>query len=245
VSPTLVVQHEDHAPLGALEAPLLERGLELCVWRPDRGDPVPVTLDEVDAIVSLGGHPHPDQDDRHPWLGVQRALLRDALAAGVPTLGVCLGAQLVAQAAGAQAGPAPEGEVGWVEVDTEPAARDDRLFADLPTRFPALEWHHYRFALPPGATLLARTPRAIQAFRSGANAWGVQFHVEADEPIIADWLVRGREEMLAYGVDPARVAADTAANAAGYAAVARALALRFGDAVAEFTAARAVATAGA
>jgi GMP synthase (glutamine-hydrolysing) len=108
-------------------------------------------------------------------------------------LGVCLGGQLVAKAAGAWVGRASEPEIGWHEVELTPAAARDPLFARLPQRFEALQWHYYAFAVPEGATELARSPFCSQAFRLGDLAWGVQFHPEVTLAMVEQWLEEPEE----------------------------------------------------
>ena len=97
---------------------------------------------------------------------------RGALASGVPVLGVCLGAQMLARAAGAWVGPAPAPEIGWFEVELTPAGRDDSVLGALPARTQAFQWHHYTFAVPEGGTELARSEACTQAFRARAARLG-------------------------------------------------------------------------
>jgi GMP synthase-like glutamine amidotransferase len=142
-----------------------------------------------DAVVVLGGAMHVDQDDRHPWLTGERTLIADLIARRTPVLGVCLGSQLVAQAAGARVAPLPGGlEIGWHDVELEPAARADPVMAALPQRFRAFQWHEYG-VLDGAVTSLARNDAGLQAFRvDGAPAWGIQFHAEVDAGTVARWL---------------------------------------------------------
>ncbi len=137
---------------------------------------------------------HPDQDERHPWLAHEHRFLAEALDRGTPLLGVCLGAQMVARAAGAAVRPAAEPEVGWLPVELTEAAADDPVFASVPQRFDAFEWHHYTYDLPPGATELAHSAVCTQAFRLG-NAWAIQFHAEVTEPQVEEWLAQDRAEV--------------------------------------------------
>lgn len=141
-----------------------------------------------DAIMSFGGTMHPHEHDAHPWLGAEIAFLEDALAAGVPTLGVCLGAQLLARAAGGEVVPAAEKEIGWAPVELTDAAADDPLFSGLPRRFRSFQWHEYAAGVPPGAVELARNEICPQAFRLGDAAWGVQFHPEVRLEQLVRWI---------------------------------------------------------
>jgi GMP synthase-like glutamine amidotransferase len=128
-----------------------------------------------------------DQEDQHPWLRDEDGLMKELLAERVPVFGVCLGSQLIAKAAGAKVGPAPQEEIGWHEVETSAEAAEDPLFTGLPERFRAFQWHSYAFELPPGAVPLARSPVCLQAYRLGDFAWGIQFHAEVTQEIVEGW----------------------------------------------------------
>lgn len=223
----LVAQHDPDAPLGLLEAPLRSAGCELEVWHP-RSDP-PRALDRVAGLVVLGSEMHPSQDTEHPWLAASRALAGEALAAGTPVLGVCLGGQLLAQAAGGEAGPIGRLEVGWLPLEPVGGAADDPLLGALPSAgYSAFQWHEYGFGVPPRATLLARTEAGNQAFRvDGAPAWGIQFHVEVDPSIVASWVAGNEASLGAAGVEPADLLAESERRHEANAAVARDMAARF------------------
>lgn len=139
------------------------------------------------AVMSFGGTMHPHEHEAHPWLGVEIAYLEEALAKGVPTLGVCLGAQLLARAAGGDVLPMPEREIGWAPVELTDAAANDPLFSSLPERFRSFQWHEYAAGVPPGAVELARNEMCPQAFRLG-TAWGVQFHPEVSLEQLIRWI---------------------------------------------------------
>jgi GMP synthase (glutamine-hydrolysing) len=141
----------------------------------------------ADAILVLGGAMHPDEEHAYPWLARELRFLAEALERGVPVLGVCLGAQLLARAAGAPVLRSAEPEVGWHPVElTAPGAADPVLSA-LPGRFEAFQWHHYTYGLPAGAEELARSAVCTQAFRLG-SAVGIQFHAEVTGGMIESWL---------------------------------------------------------
>jgi GMP synthase (glutamine-hydrolysing) len=192
--------HQTDAPTGTFADAVRERGDDLLEWTASNGPP-PEDPDAFDAVFVFGGAMHVDQDDEHPWLRHEDGLLKELLAAEVPTFGVCLGAQLLAKAAGAPVGPAPSEEVGWHEVQLTSEARRDPIFGELPERFDALQWHSYAFELPAGAVALAENPVCLQGYRIGKRAWGVQFHPEVDLPILEGWLrhpeARGRSFDLA------------------------------------------------
>ena len=154
----------------------------------------------------FGGAMHPDQDAEHPWLADESAFLRDAIGREVPLLGVCLGAQLIARAAGAGVGRADATEVGWHVVEPNAAGpQRTPCLGVMPAGFDAFQWHYYNFELPAGAELLAENDAARQAYRLGERTWGVQFHAEVTRHMLDHWFVEGEAELP----DPAAVRRDT------------------------------------
>ena len=138
-------------------------------------------------------------DEGHDWLEKEKELIRGWLDDGTPLLGVCLGAQLIADVAGADVRRLSRPEIGWHHV-----SGDGEL---LPERFLAFEWHRYGFAeAPSGATELARNDVGCQAFRMG-NALAIQFHAEVDQPTVEGWI---RDYGPAEGVDAAALTRRTA-----------------------------------
>jgi GMP synthase-like glutamine amidotransferase len=125
---------------------------------------------------------------------------------------LCLGAQLLAEAAGGGARPAPAPEIGWRELRLETEAADDPLFGALPGRLFAFEWHAYEIEPPPEGVVLARSDCCLQAFRAGESAWGVQFHAEVTEETVAEWASKDGEEgeLREAGLDAADLTAETA-----------------------------------
>ncbi len=194
----LAVVHGEEARAGLFGEVVRERGHRLVEWRPVAGGPPPAA---AGAVIVFGGAMHADQDDDHPWLRDENALLRELLADGTPTLGVCLGAQLLAKATGAHVGPAPQPEVGWVEVELTEAGASDPVLGRLPSRFEAFQWHYYTYGLPENATELARNPLCTQAFRLGEAVWGIQFHAEVLERQIEGWIGGSPEELTALGLE--------------------------------------------
>ncbi len=189
----LSVTHGPSVPGGVFEHVVEERGHSLERWVvPDR--PAPGTADAFDAVLAFGGSMHPDEDDRFGWLEAEEELLRDVLEDGVPALGVCLGAQMLARAAGSPVGPATEPEIGWLEVELTAAGHDDPVLGVLPARFDAFQWHHYTFAVPARGAELARSDVCTQAFRVG-DAWGLQFHAEVTLSMIQDWAAEDAHEL--------------------------------------------------
>jgi GMP synthase-like glutamine amidotransferase len=155
-------------------------------------------------VLVLGGAIHPDQDDRHTWLKEELRWLDGLIAGAVPTLGICLGSQLLARAAGAWIGPLAEPEIGWYDVELTDAGRADPILSALPGHFAAFESHYYAHGLPDGAVELARNTSCVQGFRLGDACWGVQFHPEVSEPQVNRWIAEERDV-----ADPERILAKT------------------------------------
>ena len=189
----LAVVHGDEVRSGVFAEPIAAGGHELEEWSIARAPAPTRPLEAYDAAIVFGGSMHADEEEVHPWLRGEKELLRRFLAAGTPVLGVCLGGQLVAHAAGAWVGRASEPEIGWHEVELTAAAASDPVFARLPRRFPALQWHYYAFEVPEGGVELARSPVCSQAFRLGDLAWGVQFHPEVTLAMVEQWLEEPEE----------------------------------------------------
>jgi GMP synthase (glutamine-hydrolysing) len=189
----LAVVHGDEVRSGVFADPIVAGGHGLEEWSIARSPAPSRPLEAYDAAIVFGGSMHADEEATHPWLRGEKELLRRFLDAGTPVLGVCLGAQLVAGAAGAWVGRASEPEIGWHEVELTAAAATDPLFARLPRRFEALQWHYYAFDVPAGGIELALSPVGSQAFRLGDLAWGVQFHPEVTLAMVEQWLEEPEE----------------------------------------------------
>ena len=198
----LSVLHPGGGHSGLLRERAASAGHELLEWRAADGAERPVG---ADAIAVFGGAMNVDDGARLPWLDDEIELLRDALEDGTPVLGVCLGAQLLAAAAGADVRRAERPEIGWFDVERTAAGAGDPLLGALPERFTAYQWHSWAFALPDGALELARSPVCPQAYALG-SAWGVQFHPEVTEDILDAWIAD-------VDSDPDAVAQDYAAGA--------------------------------
>lgn len=184
----LVLQHIACEPPGVFEDVLHERRLPLLRVELDEGEPLPGSLDGIDAIVAMGGPMSVNDEAEHPWLAAEKALIAEAVGSGVPFWGSCLGVQLLAASLGARVTRGPAPEVGVLPVYATDAAAGDPVFAALAWPRPTLQWHEDTFDLPAGATLLATSPEyPHQAFRVGCVAYGVQFHVEVDEAMADEW----------------------------------------------------------
>jgi GMP synthase-like glutamine amidotransferase len=203
------VENDPTSGLGHFAEWLTDGGLDLTVVRAHAGEPVPADLAGYAALVVLGGDqnawPGPDGAPGAPWFPALESLLRHAVSPRVPTLGICLGAQLLAAAHGgtverAAAGP----EIGPALVAKRDKAESDPLFGPLPMLPDVIQWHHDEIVEPPlGAVLLAAsTSYPVQAFRIGSAAWGVQFHPEVTLPTLAEWVAGNGPLLAALGIEP-------------------------------------------
>lgn len=162
-------------------------GVEMLEVEALAGDPLP-SHDEVDGVIAMGGPMNVDDLEAHPELEAEREWLAGAVARQIPVLGICLGAQLLARALGAEVRPGRRVEIGFAHVDIHDPA--DPIVGGLAPRADVLHWHGDVFDLPEGARSLASSAATEhQAFRYG-NAWGVLFHPEADAAMVEAWLKR-------------------------------------------------------
>ena len=205
----LVVEHEAQCPPAHLGTWLVDAGADLEVCRPWAGDDVPDLVGPegpaYDGFVVMGGSMGAHDDETHPWLPAVKEQVRVAADAGVPTLGICLGHQLIAVALGGTVERNPRGQqVGLYDVGWTPDAAADELVGHLgPVR--AVQWNNDLVtALPDGAVALAQTEHGeLQAARFAPTVWGVQVHPEADLPLVTSWAAGDRDDHLERGIDQA------------------------------------------
>ncbi|MDQ4021631.1 MAG: type 1 glutamine amidotransferase [Actinomycetota bacterium] len=196
----LVLQPSDVDPPERLGDWLVNAGADLVVHRPAT-DGVPENLDGIHGVVCMGGQMGAHDDADYPWLAALRWLLADAVAHRLPVLGVCLGGQLLAVATGGAVRHGVDGpEVGTRLVAKRDAAAHDPLFAPLPLTPDVIQFHHDEIhRLPPGATLLASSPRyPNQAFRVGVAGYGLQFHIETSPATVLSWARRDSAGTAAF-----------------------------------------------
>jgi GMP synthase (glutamine-hydrolysing) len=208
-----VLRHVAHESAGMLENVMVE--MELDFHYVDLFDHTPEQLDLTAALglVILGGPMNVDEGDKYPHLVKEVQWIKQALEAGLPVLGICLGAQLLAKALGAKVYPNGIKEIGWYRVDLTPHADRDALFEGGGKRITVFHWHGDTFDLPLGAVRLAQSPECRnQAFRYGRSAYGLQFHIEMTAELIDSWLGQstncGELESLEY-IDPQKIRAET------------------------------------
>jgi GMP synthase-like glutamine amidotransferase len=182
----LVLQHIACEPPGTYEDVLDARNVEIERVEIDEGDRLP-DWRAFDAIVAMGGPMSAGDDDALPWLTDEKRLIAEAVEAGKPFWGVCLGVQLLAASLGARVHPGPAPEVGILPVTLTEEGKRDPVFGSLPEKLPTLQWHGDTFDLPRGAVRLAGSPAyPNQAFRLG-RAYGVQFHLEVSAGLAREW----------------------------------------------------------
>jgi GMP synthase-like glutamine amidotransferase len=229
----LIVQHV--APEGpyAIGEALGRAGATVDVRRVGDGVALPSDLADFDGLVVMGGPMSAVSDEGFPTRRAELDLLADALDRRLPTLGVCLGAQLLALAGGGTVSPGAAGpEIGWAPVELTTEAGDDPLLTGLPSELTVLHWHGDTFDPPPAAPLLAVSARYRgQAFRSGARAWGLQFHLEIDHRAVAAFIEAFGADARAAGTTPEAIEADTDAALATLAPWRDRVLLRFADLV--------------
>jgi GMP synthase (glutamine-hydrolysing) len=183
----LVLQHISCEPPGAFGDVLNERDVEIVTVELDEGGSLP-DWREFDYILAMGGPMSVNDDARLPWLTGEKRLIADAVRAGKPFWGTCLGVQLLAASLGGRVYAGSRQEIGLMPVQLLPAARQDPLFRDLPDGLLTFQWHGDTFDVPDGGVLLARSPLfPNQAFRWGANAYGIQFHLEVSAELARAW----------------------------------------------------------
>jgi GMP synthase-like glutamine amidotransferase len=195
------VVNSDTDPVARLGDWLVEADVALQIVA---GPDLPGDLAGFDGLVVLGGPMGAMDDDIAPWLPHERQLLRNAVATELPTLAICLGAQLLAAANGGRVEPNPDGpEIGAHLIAKRGAAATDPLFGPLPITPDVLQWHYDSVTvLPPGAVHLASSPLSEhQAFRLGRLAWGVQFHIETTPEIVQAWAMEDAGSLPGHDLD--------------------------------------------
>jgi GMP synthase (glutamine-hydrolysing) len=224
----LVVQHDLDSPLAALAPPLAALGVRTVTWFA-LSEPEP-PAGSFDGVIVLGGIANPDGTDGDAPLEREREVVADAHARGLPVLGICLGAQVIAQALGGSAQRMPAIELGWVPTRFDAAIADDPLLAGSPGELDVQEWHSFECLPPAGSALLAHSAACVQAFRVGASTWGLQFHVEVTRPVLEEWCEAAAAELDERGV-PAEVVIGSDDQRAAQLRLAARISDRFGRAV--------------
>jgi GMP synthase (glutamine-hydrolysing) len=230
----LAIVHQTDAGPGVFADEMAERGVELHEWLlSERGTGPQLEIADYDAVLTFGGAMHADQEDRHPWLRFEKDFLAAMIDDGMPILAVCLGTQVLAEAAGGSARRASEPEIGWCEVEITDEGARDPVIGPLAPRFTGFQWHSYEGLPPEGAAILARSPVCTQAYRLGDRAWGIQFHAEVTAADAVRWIAdyRSDEDAVRIGVDPVTFRTETEALIGDWNRLGRELCGRFLDTV--------------
>jgi GMP synthase (glutamine-hydrolysing) len=184
----LIVKHIDIEGPGTLGDFLKAKGEPFRIIELGAGEPIPVSPGIFKALVVLGGPMNVDEEDRYPFLKPENDFIQKVLNDGIPYLGICLGSQLLAKAAGAKVVKSPVKEIGWYHIQKCQLADGDRLFEGFREEVPVFHWHGDMFQIPSNGHLLATAAGCPnQAFKVGENAYGLQFHVEVTDKSIKEW----------------------------------------------------------
>ena len=191
------LQHVDFEGLGHIGHWIASRGHVLALTRLYAGDPLP-RLAEFDRLVIMGGPMNIYEDDKYPWLAAERALVGAAIAAGKSAVGICLGAQLLADALGSKVVAGKNKEIGWWPIRLTEAGERSGFLADLPESATVFHWHGDTFALPEGAIHLAESEGCpSQAFLYDHRILGLQFHLESTPETVAAIVAHCGDELVA------------------------------------------------
>jgi len=184
----LIVKHIDIEGPGTLGDFLKAQGEDFCIVELGAGEPLPADPSIFKGIVVLGGPMNVDEEHLYPFLKPENEFIQKVLKAGIPYLGICLGSQLLAKAAGARVVKSPVKEIGWYQVQLTAEGKKDPLFNGFREKDPIYHWHGDMFQIPANGQLLARAEGCPhQALKVGKNAYGLQFHVEVTDKSIKEW----------------------------------------------------------
>jgi GMP synthase-like glutamine amidotransferase len=184
----LVIKHIDIEGPGTLGDFLKAQGEDFCTVELGAGEKLPADSKSFKAVVVLGGPMNVDEEDKYPFLKPENDFIQKVIKAEIPYLGICLGSQLLAKAAGARVVKSPVKEIGWYQVQLTQVGKKDPLFEGFKPQDPVYQWHGDMFQIPANGQLLA-TARGCphQALKVGRKAYGWQFHVEVTDKSIKEW----------------------------------------------------------
>ena len=192
------LQHADFEDLGCIAPWLAARGCEVSQTRLYAGE-TPPRAENFDWLIVMGGPMNIYEYERHPWLNAEKALIGQTVEQGKKLLGICLGAQLIADVLGGPVTRNAHSEVGWFPLQRAPAAHGSKFFGDFPQRFHAFHWHGDTFALPPGTQGLMRSEAcANQAFEKDGRIAAIQFHLEVTAADARVWFDHERPAPARY-----------------------------------------------
>jgi GMP synthase (glutamine-hydrolysing) len=191
-------QHIDCEGPGSLLDVLKSKQIRLEIVKPFKGEPVPENLG--DGLIVLGGPMGVYEESQFPWMTAELNAIRECLDSSLPVLGICLGSQMLAHAAGGRVYKGPSQEVGWYPITLTEQGHLDPLLLGLPLEFNAFHWHGDTFTLPAQAFLLAGSAAyPHQIFKVGTNAYGFQCHLEVTEDMVKSWMAAYVKELKPQG----------------------------------------------
>lgn len=197
----LIIKHIDNEGPVTIGEYLKKNKIEAETVELWRGEGLPADLSGISSVVCLGGPMNVYEEEKYPFLKKEDAFIREVLKKDIPYFGVCLGAQLLAKAAGAKVYKAAEEEIGWSKIKLTQEGKKDKIFSGLDTdALDVFQWHGDTFDIPKDGVLLAAGGKVKnQAFRIG-NAYGFQFHIEVDEAKLSEWFAKDprKEEFINY-----------------------------------------------
>jgi GMP synthase-like glutamine amidotransferase len=197
----VIFQHVPFEGPGIIADMLEGRGVPFVIIHGYKGETVPHTPAGYSGVISMGG-PMSANDDL-AYLEKEKKFLNQAVERDLPVMGICLGAQLLAASVGGKVYPGSEIEVGWGDVSLTDEGRKDPVFAAVQDPMPVLHWHMETFDLPENSFLLASSDKYVnQAFRLGSHAYGLQFHLEATDEMVRDWVDEDRASDGDFVPDP-------------------------------------------
>lgn len=190
----LVLQHVDCEGLGYFEKPLISAGFKPVLIRLYNGEVIPDVL-KFGGLIVLGGYMNVYEEDKYPFLVQENIAIKRVTLAGIPYLGVCLGAQLLAKALGAKIYKNKTKEIGFYNIELTEKAKSDCLFGSLPADLEVFQWHGDTFDLPDSADLLATSKLCFHQAFCCQNAYGLQFHLETTPEMIIKWRELYKDEL--------------------------------------------------
>lgn len=226
MSKILVVEHVPHEGLGIIGQALSGFDLEyMRVYETGMAEALP---EGYSALIVMGGPMGVYESDIYPFINNEMELIKEAIKTDVPVLGVCLGSQLLAGAAGARVYKGEKKEIGWYNVSLTEEGSSDRLFLGLPDELPVFQWHGDTFDVPVNGVNLASSDLfPHQAIKVGKRAYGFQFHFEVTAKMIGEWIEINADELKAAKIDPEKIIKETPENIEGLHRFGRAVVQRF------------------
>lgn len=185
----LVFQHSPYEPLGLLIPIIRSRRMRIRYVNFHRGDSDPFDIKDYDGLIVLGGNMHPNETQTYPHLNTEIDAIKQAIQLNIPTLGICLGAQLLAKAIGGHCHPLSTPEFGWHKVQFSNENQQNACLSCFNPEEILFQWHQFTFDLPKEVTAIATSESKInQAFHYQGRHIGLQFHLEADQRLLQRWL---------------------------------------------------------